>query len=162
MRGHSGREEERGRVAGQGALEVFDGHGAAILLALAGCVLLAGCVVGRAPGLAEGVRPDLPAMTTYAPNSAISGAELELLNAPNLYQALVRLRPGILRAGRMSPSMRVSEPVVFLDDHLIGDVNELRHLTHVGVREIRRLSRVDLGIRYGRGDLPAAIVIITR
>lgn len=165
MRGHTG-----GPVGGAHARRELlrtggDGLGFRILLLMASLIPLAGgCTIGRAPSaMSHEVRPDLPTTATYSPNTVISGAELAVLDAPNLYQAIRRLRPGILRAGPPSALPQgPALPVVFLDDHLLGDVNELQRMNHVGVREIRRLSRVDLAIRYGRGDLGSAILILTR
>jgi hypothetical protein len=130
------------------------------VLAVLGTIATAGCA--STSRQYEGPRPRAGAHATERANSAVQGWQISSYDG-SLFAALMRVQPGLLRAGAPTVTEpRGAMPVVFVDDRLAGDLGVLHTMSPRLVREVRRYSRVELAVRFGRGDLNSAIVVTTR
>lgn len=126
-------------------------HSLPIVLALALLVGVAGCATG---GTASGADRDL-----------IPRETIQASSATDAYQLIRSVRPGWLHA-RGAMSLRAGEggladvPIrVYIDNNLLGTVEDLPGVSIEGITEIRRLSARDATQRFGTGHPRGAIVI---
>jgi hypothetical protein len=93
--------------------------------------------------------------------SVISAAELKRTRAPNLYDAIRRLRPAYL-SGR-GPQSIYHEPeslVVIVNRHVVGGVDELRSMEATGLVCVRRLPAAEVSLLTGTLGMAAGIELI--
>jgi len=91
----------------------------------------------------------------------ITRAELDNAQAPDLHQAIQRLRPNWLHSrGPVSlQSPDAGNVLVYLDDTRLGGIEALSNLQPAEVLEIRRLSAADATSRWGVGHAGGAILV---
>jgi hypothetical protein len=91
----------------------------------------------------------------------ITRAELDNAQAPDLHQAIQRLRPNWLHSrGPVSlQSPDAGNVLVYLDDTRLGGIETLSNLQPAEVLEVRRLSAADATSRWGVGHAGGAILV---
>lgn len=101
-------------------------------------------------------RPPRPLVAGQEP-TVISRADIERIHASTALDAVQRFRADLL-VNRPASSIyldKQTHPVVFLDSQLLGQVDELRHISANDVGEIRFFSGTDairlFGAQYGGG-----------
>ena len=95
-------------------------------------------------------------------SDVITAAELARVAQYDLYAAINQLRPAFL-ATRGSSSLGVGSVAeviqVYVDGVRRGDVQALRQINAVDVKEVRHLSATEATQRYGTGNTMGAIVV---
>lgn len=84
----------------------------------------------------------------------ITALELESSGAFNVYDAVKRLRPLFLNsrgAVSINDVNAPTVPLVYVDNRLLGRLDELRSLSTAGVVAIRLISGPDATLRWGPG-----------
>lgn len=92
--------------------------------------------------------------------AAVSPVELATTGAPDLYEAIARVRPRLLQPGL--PTVDAPDgarPTVFLARLRLGDVDRLHALTITDVASVRYLSRTEAAIEFG-GRYPGGVIIV--
>lgn len=112
--------------------------------------------VGLATTLSACTRP--PQSLPGGPQTTvITRADIERIHASTALDAVQRYRADLLvtRAPSSIYLDKQTHPMVFLDSQLLGQVDELRHISADGVGEIRFFSGTDavrlFGAQYGGG-----------
>ena len=120
-------------------------------------VLLAAGVAACAPAAAGAGR-------AFPDRSVVEAAELTATRATDLYTALRQIRPEYLQARGVSSIHQATPdlPAVYLDGVEIGGVDELRGISTVDVREVRRLSAQQAAARTGTNTPGGAILVFTK
>lgn len=126
---------------------------------LAGVWLAACASGGAAAGARQAVRD---------PN-VITEAELANENSPNVYDAILHLRPSMLRPRLSNATSSINADVtgsgaytlhVYLGNNLLGTVDDLRSVPVVTVKEIRYLNPSQAMQRFGSTD-PGGVILLT-
>jgi hypothetical protein len=90
--------------------------------------------------------------------NVITAEELQTIDVPDAYTAIQRLRSTWLR-----PRSGGGSPIaVFVDGVRTGDVDMLRQISAITVRELRFISPSDATTRWGTGYTNGAIMVFTR
>ncbi|MFQ5639114.1 MAG: TonB-dependent receptor plug domain-containing protein [bacterium] len=95
--------------------------------------------------------------TTRSKKSAnvISVEEIAKTTAQNAYEVIQRLRPGLLIARGM-------EPTVYLDNMKQGRLSSLYNIYASDIEEIKYLSPNEATLRFGTGNIGGAFLIKTK
>jgi hypothetical protein len=112
----------------------------------------------------HGARSTDPEPVRLAPSlTLITADELSRVQAVNVYEAVEKLRPEMLRGrGRTTFRTNVSPtPVVYLDDHRFGEIEEMKQLPLSGVLLIRYINASDAHVRFGPNNTAGVIQIVT-
>jgi outer membrane cobalamin receptor len=120
-------------------------------VAVAAAMLLAACVSRT------GIAPASSA------SEAITRVEISRSQASNAYDAIVLLRPNMLRE-RGKATMRgadVREPIVYMDNHRMGGISFLRDIPVSEIFEIRYYDAAQVPITWGSGHLQGVIQVVT-
>lgn len=100
-------------------------------------------------------------------------SEFTKVEAANLFEAIQRLRPAMLR-GRGTTTLGTSNsdpgigrpnlgtPEVFLDESHYGDVSALTNISVVSVKEVRFLNASEATTKWGTGYTSGVIQVITK
>jgi len=117
--------------------------------------LLAPALVGLAMACASGGQQAGPSRSS---RSVITAEELQTIDVSDAYEAVQRLRSAWLRprVGRGSPI------AVFIDGVRSGEIDRLRQIPFITIREIRFIDPSDATTRWGTGYTNGAIMVITR
>jgi hypothetical protein len=120
-------------------------------------LLLAGAVGACAPA-ATGVGRPVP------DRDVVGAAELAATRATDLYTALRQVRPEFLQPRGVSSIHTGSPdyPAVYLDGVEIGGLDELKNISTVEVREVRRLSAQQAAARTGTNSPGGAILVFRK
>jgi len=97
----------------------------------------------------------------------ITQDEITQQNGSNAYDVISHLRPNFLKTrGRTSiqtpPSAATEYASVFLDSQFYGDLNTLRNIASINIKEIRYLPANEAVTRYGMQYGNGVIEIRTR
>ena len=124
------------------------------------CALVALCVVFACHG-ARGAGSDPERVTPSL--TLITADELSRVQAVNVYEAVEKLRPEMLRGrGRTTFRTNVSAtPVVYLDDHRLGEIDEMKQLPLSGIVLIRYINASEAHVRFGPNNTAGVIQIVT-
>lgn len=125
-----------------------------VIGAVSAALALGGCASsGTSPGAAAGSRD----------RNLITNAELQGMDALNVYEAVRRLRPTWLRyrgqsvlSGPDRESLRV-----YVNGSYFGDAESLSNLRARNVQELRFLDARQATLRYGTDHTVGAIVVTT-
>jgi len=126
------------------------------LVLLAAGVCLAGCA--SSAGKSE-------QSATAAPrrdSNVITAEELAAIPQGDVYSAVQQLRPTFLQTrGITSPGVGSAPEVlnVYVNGVRAGDVNALRQMQVIDVKEVRRLSASEATQRFGTGHTMGAILV---
>jgi hypothetical protein len=120
-------------------------------------------------GALAGQDPPSPPKIKRQPN-LISAQEIDLVRAEtsDAYDIVKRLRPQYLRGrgassfGNAAGGRTTAAPKVILDGSPIGEIDALRQIPAMNVREIRYLSSSDATTQFGTGYDGGAVVVLTR
>lgn len=96
-------------------------------------------------------------------SEAITRVEISRSTAINAYDAIVLLRPNMLRE-RGKVTMRgadVREPIVYLDNQRMGGISFLRDIPVSEIFEIRYHDAAQSQIKWGTGHSQGVIQIVT-
>jgi hypothetical protein len=99
--------------------------------------------------------------STSRPN-AITREELAGLPSTNAYDAVERLRPGWLRRPTAPTVIGVNPLLVYVDQQLVGEVDELRTISTDQIERIEFITAPNATNRHGTGNASGAIGITTR
>lgn len=81
----------------------------------------------------------------------------------NAYDAVQRLRPRwLVERGPSTLNASGNPVVVYVDNHRLGNVDELRNLAIQLIAEIRYRDAADATTRYGTGHASGAIEVTTK
>jgi hypothetical protein len=90
--------------------------------------------------------------------NVITAEELQTINVSDAYAAVQRLRSAWLR-----PRTGSGSPIaVFVDGVRAGEVNILRQIPFITIRELRFVDPSDATTRWGTGYTNGAIMVVTR
>jgi hypothetical protein len=93
----------------------------------------------------------------------VSQGDLIQTRESNLFDALMRLRPNQMRpAAPNVGGADTSVIVAYLDDNLLGEVQQLRAIRTGEVISVRFLSKVETSIKFGRSPVGGSVVVRTR
>ncbi len=116
--------------------------------------LAVGCAVRR-----EGIQPDPPIST-----DRIIPSELQGVAADNAYDIVQQLRPQWLRVrgptSLMEPQGEL--PAVYVDNVRYGDLEVLRDIPLIEIRELRFINGPDATNRWGTGVVAGVIEVIRK
>jgi hypothetical protein len=118
-----------------------------LLVALALAVALVGCAsAGSAPSVDR---------------NFVTAQELEPMATNNVYQALQRIRPDMLKRnrGRASINLQNARTVVYIDNARFEELDALRTILCSQVQSIRYIDGRDAVTRYGSGHEAGAIIV---
>ena len=133
--------------------------------ALAGAVLALSLttISCASSGSASAVETQSTSSRSTSASKSLSASDLEKSGAPNLYEAIRRLRPGWLNERPSGSIMQGNEPlVVYLDGTRYGQVRSLQMLNITGIAEVRRYDASEATYRWGTGHGNGAIEVKTR
>jgi hypothetical protein len=102
--------------------------------------------------------------TASSRRNRITGEEMAESNASTVYQALSLLRPSWL-SGRGPVSMTdptEARPNVYMNGNRVGDLDYLRNINVIDVREIRFWEPGEAGARFGMGNPRGVIEVVPR
>jgi pectin methylesterase-like acyl-CoA thioesterase len=131
-----------------------------ILIALATAALLASCASTQAT--TDGTE------TTAATGSSrnlVTASELATAGDVNLYEALTRIRPTILRSriGGGTTGVQASALTVYLDGLRMNEgIEHLRSIGAQTVQEVRLLEPQQANARFGGNNSGGALVVTTK
>ena len=99
--------------------------------------------------------------------NVISQSEITAQNGVNAYDVISHLRPQYLKTrGRTTiqtaPTVASEYAAVFLDSQFYGDLNSLRNIASINIKEIRYLPANESVTRYGMQYGNGVIEIRTR
>jgi hypothetical protein len=120
---------------------------------VAAAMLLA-CAGGNATGRAAAA----PAVD----QTLITRADLDKVNAPNLYDAIMNLRGNWLRPRAADSFDRPSVIQVYQDNQRIGGVSELRQIVPRDVASVRFYDGIQATARWGMDHSAGAIFVVTQ
>ena len=125
---------------------------------LVSVLVLGGCATG---GTQTGTTGTTSAPSQRGSPDAIGSDELAKVAHNDLYAAISQLRPTFLvTRGASSFGNAAPEVVqVYVDGVRIGDVQALRQINAVDVKEVRHLSATEATQRFGTGNTMGAIVV---
>ena len=91
----------------------------------------------------------------------ITAQELEPMATNNVYQALQRIRPDMLKRNRGRASINLQNPrtVVYIDNARFEELEALRTILCSQVQSIRYIDGRDAVTRYGSGHEAGAIIV---
>ena len=124
--------------------------------AFAGFLLVVAIVAGC-------TRASQTSPSTRSNSNLVTRDEIASVPEGNLYDALQRLRPELLRA-RSTATAATAVPVVFVDGIRRGSIDYLRAINNRQVMEVRYINAIDATTRYGL-NVPAGVIdvkLITR
>ncbi|MEP6692014.1 MAG: TonB-dependent receptor plug domain-containing protein [Gemmatimonadaceae bacterium] len=129
--------------------------------ALAALLVTSACAGNAAPGTGS---EDATAPAARSDRSVVSGDEVRLTNASDLYDALRQLRPGIfISRGKNTPEEgaigTAPLPIVYIDGVRKGDVTALHQVQITSVRDVRILSGTEATQRFGTGHVAGALLV---
>jgi hypothetical protein len=94
-------------------------------------------------------------------STALTREDLESVQVSSVYDAVQRLRPQWISRPLAPTGQPGSNPVlVYLDRHLLGTLDELRHITVDQVETLEFVSASDATTRYGTGH-PSGVIEVT-
>lgn len=121
--------------------------------------VLGGCASGR--GASDGVANS----TTSGTRNLVTAEELATAGDVNLYDALNRIRPTILRPriGGGTSGVHAQPLVVYLDGLRMNEgLEHLRSIAAQTVQEVRLLEPQQANARFGGSNSGGALVVTTR
>ena len=131
-----------------------------LIIALASLTLGSCATTGAAP------RDELPdlhrAMTTSGSGNRISFTEISQERASSAYDLIERLRPYYLRGRTMGLFDEGGGPVVYLDDIMLGGVDNLRMISAHDIMEIRYVRGEEMRTHVMEASGRQVIQIISR
>jgi len=117
--------------------------------------LLAPVMVALATACASGGQQAGPSRSS---RDVITAEELQTIDVSDAYAAIQRLRNTWLR-----PRTTSGSPIaVFIDGVRAGEVDRLRQIPIITIRELRFIDPSDATTRWGTGYTNGAIMVITR
>ena len=132
-------------------------------LVLVLAVAIVGCASSGSAGSTSAASPAQSA--AHRNPDVITADELHSTSYSNLYDAIRRLRPGMLAPHGGSESMSISNQSaivvnVYQDGvKLDGGISALRNISPDAVHEVRYLSPTDATQLYGTGNAAGAIIV---
>ena len=121
---------------------------------------LIGTVLALSAACAASINPinERPVLLHRDP---ISASAIAAAHVETAYDAVLRLQPSWLLGHGARSHDAESRPVVYLNDHVLGGVDQLRELPVENIREIQFLSAIDATTRFGSGHVSPVIIVRT-
>jgi hypothetical protein len=94
-------------------------------------------------------------------SNVLTREDLQAVEVSSVYDAVQRLRPQWISRPLAPSGQPGSNPIlVYMDRHLLGTLDELRHITVDQVETLEFVSASDATTRYGTGH-PSGVIEVT-
>ena len=118
--------------------------------------------------LVSGCGPSGGTSTATESHDVLTAAEIATTDATNAYDAISLKRPWFLQSRgprsltQAAPGQTNEYPVVYLDRTYYGEIESLRQIPTIQIREIRYLDSNDATMYFGAGHTGGIILVLSR
>jgi hypothetical protein len=94
----------------------------------------------------------------------ITADEIARVNVQNVYEVVQKLRPSMLRPRQAATAnaQAKGELIVYMDNHRLGNVEQLRQISSSSVAALRYYSAAEAQTKWGSGHPGGVIEILTK